>query len=174
VNREPRLKEKYTIARCCLPAREQEIVGYFSFDDFIKVHRSDCANLAKVDPTRLVALEWDDILSDPEPGPVAETEELDEIDIAILRHHRDYDIDYSLKVARVLGIERQAAFERHQKLRNLGLLERVEALMVRYRKNITRNKWIKHRNHTYYRLTAKGSACLVGDESTGARENEAD
>lgn len=169
MSQEPRLKEKYGIARCCLPTREQEIVGYFSFDDHIKVHRSDCDNLAKADPARLVTLDWDEILSKPSPEPKAAIGELDDTDYAILRHHRACDIDYSLKVARVLGIEKQSAFDHHQKLRNLGLLERVEALMVQYRKNIT-SKWIKHRNHTYYRLTPQGLACLAGAENRGSEE----
>jgi predicted transcriptional regulator len=65
-------------------------------------------------------------------------------------------IDYSLMVAAELRIEPQTAFERHDKLRRLGLIQRVNAVMVQYRKGIAKNKWIKHRNHTYYDLTEKG------------------
>jgi len=51
--------------------------------------------------------------------------------------------------------------EQRNKLRNQGLLERVDAVMVNYRKNIVPGKWVKHRNHTYYRLTEKGSRYLA-------------
>ena len=43
--------------------------------------------------------------------------------------------------------------------------ERVEPLMIRYRKNIVKGKWIKHRNHTYYELTEKGRKYLAHHES---------
>ena len=165
MNAKNKLLDKYTLARCCSPQRADPIVGYFSFDDHIKVHRSDCGNLAKAEPSRLVKLEWDEVLDDSDDTPPPETTELDQTDLAILRHHRDYDIDYSLKVARMVGIDKQTAFDRHQKLRNLGLIERVEALMVQYRKKTAPNKWIKHRNHTYYRLTPKGAACLASQVS---------
>ena len=154
------LKEKYSLAKCCSPADSDDITGYFSFDDHIKVHRTDCANLQKAEPSRLVSLTWSDILaaSSAEPDPAWDL--LDETDLAILRHHRDYDIDYSLKVARMLNLDKELVFERHRALREQGLLERVEALIVQYRKGIVDNKWIKHRNHTYYRLTPEGQACL--------------
>jgi predicted transcriptional regulator len=80
--------------------------------------------------------------------------------LSILKCSNTYDIDYSLMVASVLRIPKEEAFERHDKLRNFGLLERVDATMVRYRKNIAPGKWIKHRNHTYYRLTDKGRRYL--------------
>ena len=45
-------------------------------------------------------------------------------------------------------------------MREMGLLERVEPLIIQYRKGIVDNKWIKHRNHTYYGLTSKGESYL--------------
>jgi hypothetical protein len=155
-----KLKQKYRLSGCCSPAVRDEIVGYFSYDDHIKVHRSDCGNLAKTDPERLVSLTWPEILEGEAFEPDTDYRSLEGEDFAILRHHREFDIDYSLKVARLLGLEKQEVFDRHQKLRNLGLLERVEALLVQYRKKVVRNKWIKHRNHTYYRLTEKGARYL--------------
>ena len=157
----PLLKDKYSLAGCCHPTQNDSIVGYFSFDDHIKVHRDDCANLAKAAPERIVKLDWTDILALESVQPDRDYQDLDETDFAILKHHRDFDIDYSLKVAQVLGIEKQEAFDRHQKLRQLGLLERVEALIVQYRKKIAKNKWIKHRNHTYYQITKKGAGYLT-------------
>ena len=156
----PSLKDRYVLARCCTPSETDQITGYFSYDNIIKVHRSDCANLAKAEPDRLVQLEWKEILAGDEFRPGADYDDLDATDFAILEHHRDYDIDYSLEVARVLGLEKQNTFDRHRKLRELGLLERVEALIVQYRKKIAKNRWIKHRNHTYYELTERGAAYL--------------
>ena len=156
----PRLKNKYSPAKCCRPSPNDAIVGYFSYDDIIKVHRRDCSNLAKTDPERLLDLEWREITADQPTLPGDDYFQLDAIDFEVLKHHREYDIDYSLMVAKMLRISRQEAFERHDKLRNLGLLERVDAVMVRYRKNMAPGKWIKHRNHTYYRLTDKGAQYL--------------
>jgi len=31
---------------------------------------------------------------------------------------------------------------------------------MQYRKGIVDNKWVKHRNHTYYKLTEKGTKYL--------------
>jgi hypothetical protein len=156
----PSLKEKYTLARCCFPSLGEAIIGYFSQDDVIKVHRRDCSSLSKTDPQRLVRLEWPDIVvAEPAP-PGDDFGELEPLDFEVLKHHLDYDIDYSLMVAGELRIPKEEAFERHDKLRNLGLLERVDAVMVRYRKNMAPGKWIKHRNHTYYRLTDKGRRYL--------------
>jgi len=156
----PPLKERYVLAKCCSPSETDQITGYFSYDNLIKVHRHDCANLAKAEPDRLVQLKWEEIVAAQEFRPGVDYDDLDATDFDILKHHRDYDIDYSLKVAQVLGLDKQETFDRHRKLRELGLLERVEALIVQYRKKIAKNKWIKHRNHTYYKLTERGAVYL--------------
>jgi len=151
-----RLKDDYIIANCCNPEPDDPIIGYYSHNNIIKVHRQGCANLNKADQTRLVLLEWENILAGQEFRPDDDYAELDKFDMALLKHHRDYGFDYSLKVAAMLHMDRQIVFERHTKLRRMGLLERVEPRMIRYRKNIVPGKWIKHRNHTYYDLTEKG------------------
>jgi len=151
-----RLKDKYTLARCCSPSPLEPIVGYYSHEMYLKVHRPDCINLARVAPERLVTLQWADILTEPPRGPGQDFAELDDIDFAILRFHEEFGIDYSLKVARMLTIEKQVVFDRHKRLRELQLLDRVEPRIVQYRKGGVNNKWIKHRNHTYYQLTDKG------------------
>lgn len=170
------LKEKYTTANCCHPSPDQPIVGYFSHDDQIKVHRADCANLAKTDQTRLVTLTWDDIIAAPPRDAKSTNEPLSTLDLAVLRHHRDLGVDYSHKVARTLNCDRQQVFESHRRLRDEGLLERVEPTMIQYRKGIVSNKWIKHRNHTYYRLTERGAILLAQAEAlppaTGDRGTE--
>ncbi|HUV29511.1 MAG TPA: DUF2250 domain-containing protein [Acidobacteriota bacterium] len=154
------LKEHYILARCCSPATGDDITGYHSHGESLKVHRRDCPNLRKTEPSRLVTLAWEDILEPEVPPPGEDYDQLDALDIAVLKHHRDCGIDYSLVVARSVGTDKQTAFDRHRKLRSMGLLCRVEAVMVQYRKGITDNKWIKHRNHTYYELTGKGHRYL--------------
>ena len=155
-----RLKEGYRVAKCCSPRPDDSIRGYFSHDKVIVVHKASCLNLGKTDRARLLSLSWEEILgrSDDEPGE--DFCQLDELDFDILRHHEKMGVDYSLMVASVLNIEPKLAFERHGKLRGLKLLKRVEKVMIRYRENVVDNKWVKHRNHTYYEITPKGKRYL--------------
>ncbi len=155
-----KLKGNYILAKCCQPIQPDEITGYYSFDNLIKVHKTDCSNISKSDQARLMKLKWDDIIETDEFKPEPDYKDLDEIDFLVLRHHNIYGVDYSLKVAAVLGIDRQSIFDSHNKLREMKLLERVQPLMIQYRKGIAKNKWIKHRNHTYYNLTDKGRKYL--------------
>ena len=151
------LRENYILAKCCRPRPGQAITGYCSHDcRIIKVHRTGCLSLERSPKERLVSLEWSDILDAAEPAPGEDFVDLDELDFRILSLHRKYGVDYSLKVARMLHVEKATVFEHHRKLRVMGLVERVEPLIIQYRKGIVDNKWIKHRNHTYYRLTEKG------------------
>ena len=155
------LKENYILANCCHPEPPERLIGYFSHDGMLKVHRDTCPNLNKADQGRLVELEWSEILAPEAFEPDQDFSTLDATDFAVLGHHRDLGIDYSLKLARDLNISKETAFECHRKLRDMGLLERVEPTMVQYRKGVVDNKWIKHRNHTYYDLTDKGRAYLM-------------
>lgn len=155
-----RLKDKYVSANCCNPQIGDSITGYFSYDDMIKVHRSDCANLKKADISRLMDLSWEDIVENDEFVPDDDFKYLTDIDILILKHHRDYGFDYSRKVASMYKLDKQAVFESHGKLRGSKLLKRVEPRMIQYRKNIVPGKWIKHRNHTYYDITDRGKQYL--------------
>jgi hypothetical protein len=154
------LKEGYKTAACCCPQAPDPILGYFSHNNVVVVHRRECTNVLRVEASRLVSLTWEDILADGPLKPDEDYLHLDELDFGILRHHQEMGIDYSLVVADILGIEPAQVFERHKKLRNLKLLKRVERVMIRYRKNVVPNKWIKHRNHTYYELTPKGKSYL--------------
>jgi len=156
----PALRQPYQLAGCCRPEPATPITGYFSHNNLIKVHKASCPNLSKAETDRLVSLAWSDILAPDEVAPGEDFADLDQMDFAILQHHDKYGIDYSLVVARALGIAKADAFRRHDKLRAMKLLERVDALMVRYRKKVINHKWIKHRNHTYYRLTRRGSLYL--------------
>ncbi len=155
-----RLKDKYVLARCCCPTPGDDIVGYHSHHDLLKVHRADCKNLSKAEADRLVPLAWSDILAQKsfEPGPAYHS--LDETDFAVLLYHHSHGIDYSLMVAKALRIDKQEAFDRHKKLKALKLLIRVPAVMVSYHEKELDHKWIKHRNHTYYDLTEQGRVWL--------------
>jgi hypothetical protein len=154
------LKEGYRAAGCCSPQISDQILGYFSHDNVIVVHKKVCMNLLKVEPARLIALSWDEIAGQEEYVPEEDYRQLEQLDFRILRHHQDMGIDYSLMVADTLGVQPDEIFERHKNLRNMKLLKRVQKVMIRYRKKIVENKWIKHRNHTYYEITPKGERYL--------------
>lgn len=157
----PRTKENYSLSKCCAPLPDCRIVGYYSHDGkLLKVHRAECANLQKADQARLVSLAWSEILSDKQFTPDDDYYALDDLDFRVLAHHDRYGVDYSLTMARLIGIDKQTMFDRHHKLRGMKLLKRVEPVMIRYRKGIVDNKWIKHRNHTYYDLTRRGKKYL--------------
>ncbi len=155
-----KLKEDYILAKCCNPIESDSITGYYSFDNFIKVHKTGCPNVDITDQSRLITLEWSDIILTDIFEPEADYKELNEIDFLIMNHHKIYGVDYSLKVAAMLSVDKKAVFDSHKKLRDMNILERVEPLMIQYRKGIAKNKWIKHRNHTYYNLTNKGKKYL--------------
>ncbi len=162
-----KLKENYILARCCRPETGERLVGYCSHDGPIKVHRAGCARLATAEPDRLVTLSWDDITAPEESPPDSDYSLLDEIDFRILDHHARYGVDYSRQVAGALRLDAGEVFDRHANLRGMALLVRVAPAMIQYRKNIVPGKWIKHRNHTYYELTAKGQAYLNYHRSCG-------
>ena len=157
---ELQLKEGNKIARCCSPQPNDSIVGYFSYNNVIAVHKTSCGNIKKTESKRLISLSWEDILEKGEDKPEEDYHQLDELDFRILQHHKVMGVDYSLMVAKILKIEPEQAFERHRKLKSSKLLKRVAPVMIRYRKNIVDNKWIKHRNHTYYQITPKGERYL--------------
>jgi hypothetical protein len=154
------LAEGYKRANCCKPEPNDPISGYYSYNNEMIVHKSDCLNLQKVEEARRIKLKWADILDDEPAAPDEDFYELDELDFKILNHHKIYGVDYSLKVAGVLHADKKSVFESHSRLREMNLLERVKKLIIQYRKGIVDNKWIKHRNHTYYELTEKGKLYL--------------
>ena len=151
-----KIRDKYILVNCCNPRPYDAIVGYHSHDDCIKVHKAGCPNLANVEQARLIQLDWSDVIEADEFVPDKVYRSLEENDFRILELHNRLGLDYSLKVADILHLDKREVFDRHKKLRDLGLLRRVEKLMIRYRKGVVDNKWIKHRNHTYYELTNKG------------------
>lgn len=156
-----KLKDDHSLSNCCSPTPDDVICGYYSHDNIIKIHKKNCQNLKNVDPERLLSLNWSDIFINYDLfSPDNDYKSLDSIDFLILKHHTNYGIDYSLVIARKLQLSKQEAFDHHKKLRDFNLIERVEPKIVQYRKGIVNNKWIKHRNHTYYDITEKGKNYL--------------
>jgi len=156
----PKLRKGYALAKCCSPSPDESIMGYISYDKRIVVHKASCHNLKKSESGRQVVLSWSQILGKQDEKPDQDYFKLEELDFRILKHHQVMGVDYSLMVAKILKIEPDQVFEHHRKLRGLGLLERVKKVMIQYRKGMVDNKWIKHRNHTYYRITPKGEQYL--------------
>jgi hypothetical protein len=154
------LKAGYKVAGCCCPEPSDPITGYHSHDNVVVVHGSSCENLNKVESKRLIQMNWAEILEKEEGSPGSDYHELDEVDFRMLLHHKTMGVDYSLMVAKILNIKPEEAFERHGKLRAAKLLRRVQKVVIRYRENVVDNKWIKHRNHTYYQITPKGEKYL--------------
>ncbi len=70
---------KMSIAQCCLPVYGDEITGYISQGEGVKVHRSDCRNV-KVKGARLIHVEWEQ--EDPD--------KLYDCNLTILSHDRNF------------------------------------------------------------------------------------
>lgn len=157
-------KADYRPASCCNPLPGDEIVGFLKFDSpIISVHKKGCANLGKIMPGRLIVLTWNEIIAEKADRPIPDNidyKSLDDTDFKILGHHKKMGNDYAAVIARMTGLDRATVFDRHKKLRDLGLLKRVAQLMMQYREGIVKGKWIKHRNHTYYELTPRGHELL--------------
>ena len=151
----------YKLAQCCSPEVGEGIIGYFKEDGTVTVHRSDCASVQHLRLERILEVTWSEIRAAETPADVetkdSAFDQLDEVDYLILKHHQEFGLDYSIVVSEMLGLPLEETQKRHRKLRELGGLKRVERRMIQYRKNIVKGKWIKHRNHTYYELTPKGS-----------------
>lgn len=50
---------KMSIAQCCLPVYGDDIVGYITQGDGVKVHRAECRNV-KVEGARLIQVKWEE------------------------------------------------------------------------------------------------------------------
>ena len=158
------LNEDYRLSLCCNPLPGDAVAGFLKPESgIISVHKKGCANIKSIEKERLIDLKWNEIIKTNAESEIAQDpvfNELDEIDFRILKHHAEMGVDYAAVVARCTKIDRATVFKRHKKLRDLKLLARVQPRMIRYRKNIVDNKWIKHRNHTYYEITDRGRDIL--------------
>ena len=147
----------YKIAKCCNPNENNSIIGYFKEDSTIAIHNKSCPAVPGLRAERLLNVSWEEIHKSKKPDTPQEIPELDDTDYFILKHHQEFGVDYSIVVAETLRIPLDETHQRHRKLKKLGGLKRVEGRIIQYRKNIVKGKWIKHRNHTYYELTPKGT-----------------
>lgn len=68
-----------TLANCCLPIPGDEIVGFVSTGQGVKVHRVDCPNIQNADPQRLLPVVWN---PDAVQGEFM-------VDLAVQCHDRD-------------------------------------------------------------------------------------
>ena len=147
----------YNIAKCCEPDEDNPIIGYFKEDGAITIHEKTCDTVHGLRQERLLDVAWEEIRKTKKSEITLEIPtELDETDYYILKHHQELGMDYSIVVAETLRIPLEEMHKRHRKLKELGGLKRVEGRIIHYRKNRVKGKWIKHRNHTYYELTAEG------------------
>ncbi|MFZ5649863.1 MAG: DUF2250 domain-containing protein [Bacillota bacterium] len=92
-----------------------------------------------------------------EKGYIGE-EVLDGADLAILRFIEYAGPEYAWRLGINIGIGTKEARDRLQTLLEKGLLEKVQGTML---EGYHREKdWVKHMNHTYYRLSRKGRLFL--------------
>ncbi|MFH2054854.1 MAG: hypothetical protein ABIJ61_02740, partial [bacterium] len=57
-----KLREGYSLAKCCSATPNDPVSGYYSHNQVLIVHRCDCANLRKVEKARVLTLQWSEIL----------------------------------------------------------------------------------------------------------------
>lgn len=103
-----------------------------------------------------------------EKGYISE-EVVDSTDLGILKFIEYAGPEYAWRLGINIGIDTKEARERIEILLEKGLLEKVQGTML---EGYHREKdWVKHMNHTYYRLSRKGRLFLRelrrGPEPTG-------
>ncbi|MBR2067109.1 MAG: bifunctional (p)ppGpp synthetase/guanosine-3',5'-bis(diphosphate) 3'-pyrophosphohydrolase, partial [Solobacterium sp.] len=70
---------KMSLAHCCMPVYGDEISGYITKGQGVKVHRKDCTNLKAMD-NRYIPVEWDNV----------DNERLYDSDLIVLAHDRNF------------------------------------------------------------------------------------
>lgn len=96
-----------------------------------------------------------------------EQEKEDEIDLKILNFFDYAGAEYAWRLGINVGIDVEESRERIENLLSKGLIERVQGTMLGgYHRQ---RDWVKHMNHTYYRISRKGRHYLRelrrGDEA---------
>lgn len=70
---------KYSLSKCCCPIYGDDIVGYITKGDGVKIHRKDCPNIKK-QQDRLIDAVWDEPLKDT----------LYNVNLEIISENRDF------------------------------------------------------------------------------------
>ena len=70
---------KMSLAQCCLPVYGDEICGYITKGEGVKVHRKDCPNILK-QKERLIDVEWEG----------EDSERLYDSDLVVYAHDRNF------------------------------------------------------------------------------------
>jgi predicted transcriptional regulator len=103
-------------------------------------------------------------------GPVAEVPD-DVVSIRVLYHLKTVEGDYPRSIGRNLDADRQRVVDVCDDLERAGLLERIEAGMLKRRKVKLKRSLETHQHHTYYRLSRDGDHLL---RHLDEREGKAD
>jgi predicted transcriptional regulator len=92
-------------------------------------------------------------------GPVAAVPD-DVVGVRVLYHLQTVEGDYPRSIARNLDADRERIVDVCDALERAGLLERIEAGMLKRRKVKLKRSLETHQHHTYYRLSRDGDHLL--------------
>nr|WP_274380927.1 DUF2250 domain-containing protein [Desulforadius tongensis] len=96
----------------------------------------------------------------------------DETDLEILKFIDYAGPEYAWRLGINIGIDVEESRQRLEKLLQKGLLEKVQGTML---EGYHREKdWVKHMNHTYYRISRQGRHYLRKLRRQAEREQQKD
>ena len=123
---------KLSVAQCCLPVYGDEIVGYITKGEGVKVHRKDCTNIAD-QHARLIECFWEE----------EDRERLYDSDLVIISEDRNFlltDIVNYVSQARAPMLKVSASVNRSDLTTTIKMkiqvhnLEQLETLIANLRK----------------------------------------
>ncbi len=123
---------KLSLAQCCLPVYGDDIVGYVTKGEGVKVHRRDCLNVAD-EHARLIDCYWD----------IEDKERLYDSDLVVLAEDRNFlltDIVTSVSQSRAPMLKVTASVNRNDLTTTIKMriqihnLEQLEVLLANLRK----------------------------------------
>ena len=124
---------KLSLAQCCLPVYGDEIVGYVTKGEGVKVHRRTCSNVSG-EHARLIECYWDDR---------EDTERLYDCDLVVLAEDRNFlltDIVTSVSQSRAPMLKVSASVNRNDLTTTIKMkiqihnVEQLEVLLANLRK----------------------------------------
>ena len=92
-------------------------------------------------------------------GPLAEAPS-DPVAYLILNHLKIFKGDYPRSMANNLNNKREKVVNQCEKLKDAGIIERIESGMIKRKKVKLKRSLETHQHHTYYRLSDKGDHLL--------------